>query len=71
MESEKVDKPQDPKVDATLMEEKKENKEEEDAVEGVSREPIEWVNKEKACAQLRVCMPEIREMGSGTAIYGT
>jgi hypothetical protein len=42
---------------------KKENKEEEEAAESGGRESIEWVNKEKACAQLRVCMPEIEKWG--------
>jgi hypothetical protein len=63
MESGKVDKQQDSKVDTAAVDEKRENKKEEDAVKGVSRDPIEWANKEKACAQLRVYMPDVEKWG--------
>ena len=63
MESEKVDKVEAPEVKGALMEDKKENKEEEEVAEGDIREPIEWVDNEKACAQLRVRMPKIEKCG--------
>jgi hypothetical protein len=61
--SEKVDKLQDLEVDLAAMEKKKEEKEEEEAVEGINRDPIDWMNKEKACAQLRVQLPEVENWG--------
>ena len=62
-ESEKLDKQQDLKVDLAAMEEKKEDKEEKGAVEGVNRDPIDRMDKEKACAQLRVQLPEVENRG--------
>ena len=61
--SEKVDKQQDPKVDLAAMEEKKKDNEEKGAVEGVNRDPIDWMDKEKACAQLRVQLPDVENWG--------